>query len=144
MYEAKTKPTRVSLTSYLDTIADADRRKDCKALATLMKRVTGCAPTMWGTSIVGFDQYHYKYASGHEGDSCVVGFSSRKGDISIYVMGVLQHADGRTLLATLGKHKAGKGCLYVKRLADIDMGVLERIVAWSVADTRRRSTKAQS
>jgi hypothetical protein len=144
MYEAKTKPTRVSLTSYLDTIADADRRKDCKALATLMKRVTGCAPTMWGTSIVGFDRYHYKYASGHEGDSCVVGFSSRKGDISIYVMGVLQDAAARALLATLGKHKAGKGCLYVKRLADIDMSVLERIVAWSVADTRRRYTKAQS
>jgi hypothetical protein len=144
MYEAKTKPTRVSLTSYLGTIADAERRKDCRTLAMLMKRVTGCAPTMWGTSIVGFDQYHYKYASGHEGDSCVVGFSSRKGDISIYVMGVLQDAGARALLATLGKHKAGKGCLYVKRLADIDMGVLERIVAWSVADTRRRSVKSQS
>jgi hypothetical protein len=85
MYEAKTKPTDLSVAEYLEAIDDASRRQDCKELASLMRRVTGCEPKMWGSSIVGFDSYHYKYASGHEGDSCVVGFSSRKGDISVYL-----------------------------------------------------------
>jgi hypothetical protein len=136
MYEAKTKPTRVSLTSYLSTIADAERRKDCKALSALMKKATGCAPTIWGTSIVGFGRYHYKYASGHEGDSCVIGFSSRKGDISLYLMAVLQDPASKPLLARLGKHKAGKGCLYVKRLSDVDTQVLEQLVTRGVAYIR--------
>lgn len=78
MYEAKTKPTSISVVSYLAAIPDESRRKDCQEIAALMERITGCQPQMWGTSIVGFDQYHYKYASGHEGDAAVVGFSSRK------------------------------------------------------------------
>ena len=85
MAQAKTRPTTQSVASYLDAIEDEARRSDCKQLVALMKRVTGCAPKMWGTGIVGFDQYHYRYASGREGDSCVIGFSSRKGPISIYM-----------------------------------------------------------
>ena len=136
MAEAKTKPTTASLTSYLATVEDPERRRDCKTLAALIKKATGCAPTIWGTSIVGFDRYHYKYASGHEGDSCVIGFSSRKGDLSLYLMGVLQDPASKPLLAKLGKHKAGKGCLYVRRLSDVDMQVLEQLVARAVAYIR--------
>jgi len=91
---------------------------------------------MWGTSIVGFGSYHYRYASGHEGDSCLAGFSSRKGDISIYVTAGFEGQE--PLLANLGKHKAGKVCLYVKRLADVDLELLESLVEGSVAEMRRR------
>jgi hypothetical protein len=90
---------------------------------------------MWGPSIVGFDRYHYRYASGHEGESCVVGFSPRKGDLSIYLLGGFEGRE--ELLAALGRHRIGKACLYVRRLADVDLAVLERLVALSVADTRR-------
>ena len=86
MAEAKTKPTGASVKAYLDAIEDETRRKDCKAIAALMKRVTGCAPKMWGPSIVGFGSYHYEYASGHSGNCCLAGFSSRKGEISVYLM----------------------------------------------------------
>lgn len=138
MAEAKTRETGASVTSYLDAIDDAERRKDCKAIAAIMKRVTGCPPKMWGTAIVGFDSYHYRYDSGREGDSCVVGFSSRKGDISIYLMSGFDDAGTKALLAKLGRHKAAKACLYVKRLVDVDAKVLEDLVARSVAETRRR------
>ena len=134
MYEAKTKPTRASVAAYLNAIEDESRRKDCKELAKLMTRVTGCKPKMWGPSIVGFDQYHYKYASGHEGDSCVIGFSSRKGDLTIYAGCHL----AESLLPKLGRHRSGRACLYVKHLADLDLSVLEQILVRSVAETRRR------
>lgn len=136
MYEAKTKPTESSVSAYLDAIEDEGRRKDCKELAKLMTRVTGCKPKMWGTSIVGFDQYHYKYASGHQGDACIVGFSSRKGDLSVYMFAGYEGAEG--LLAELGKHKLGKACLYLKRLSDVRMPVLEKLLARAVAEIRRR------
>lgn len=136
MYEAKTKPTSASVSAYLDAIEDEGRRKDCKELAKLMTKVTGCKPKMWGTSIVGFDQYHYKYASGHEGDSCIVGFSSRKGDISVYMVAGYEGAED--VLAELGKHKLGKACLYLKRLSDIRLPVLERLLIRAVAETKRR------
>jgi hypothetical protein len=136
MAEAKTQPTTASVASYLDAIEDDTRRKDCKQLAALMKRVTGCAPKMWGTAIVGFDQYHYKYASGHEGDSCIVGFSARKGPISIY-MAAGCDAD-LALLPQLGKHKMGKGCLYVNKLADVNLPVLEKMLVGAVAGTKKR------
>jgi hypothetical protein len=142
VYEAKTKPTKVSPASYLDAIEDAGRRKDCKAIASMMKRVTGCAPKMWGTAIVGFDSYHYKYASGHEGDSCAVGFANRKGDITLYLLGGFEDPKTKALLKGLGKHKTGGGCLYIKRLADVEMPVLEQLVAGSIADTRKRYPKA--
>jgi len=137
MYETKTKPTQASLKSYLAGIADKERRQDCQDLAAIMKRITGCRPKMWGTSIVGFGSYHYKYDSGHEGDMCVVGFSSRKADISVYLVSG-QAAKTKELLAQLGKHTTGKACLYLKRLSDIKRPILERLVAQSVAETKRR------
>jgi hypothetical protein len=141
MSDAKTKPTALSVDRYLADIADDVRRQDCEALAAMMQRVTGCPPVMWGTSIVGFDRYHYRYASGHEGDSCVVGFSSRRGDISVYVMGD-DDGERAALLARLGRHKMGKACLYLRRLADVDQAVLEALVTRSVAETRARYPQA--
>jgi hypothetical protein len=143
MAEAKTKPTAVSPTSYVAAIDDEDRRKDCKQLVAMMKKATGCAPKMWGTSIVGFDSYHYKYDSGHEGDSCVIGFSSRAGAISVYLTAYPDDAPTRALFAKLGKHKMAKACLYIKRLADVNLPVLEKLLATSVAENRRRYPKAK-
>ena len=137
-YETKTKPTTVSAASYIAAIENDERRKDCKAIAALMKRVTGKAPKMWGPSIVGFDQYHYRYATGHEGDMCIVGFADRKAEIALYLIGANGYEEVRKLLPKLGKYRTGKSCLYVKRLSDIDMEVLEAMVAASVAETRRR------
>ena len=142
MYEAKTKPTALSVARYFADIADDARRQDCEALVAMMQRVTGCPPVMWGTSIVGFDRYHYRYASGHEGDACVVGFSSRKGDISVYLMAGDDDGERSALLARLGRHKMGKACLYLRRLADVDQAVLEALVTRSVAETRARYPQA--
>lgn len=135
MAETKTKPTKVSVTAYINAIEDPERRKDCKTLVTMMTKVTTAKPKMWGPSIIGFGSYHYKYESGHEGDSCILGFASRKGDISIYIVASFPGSDA--LFAKLGKHKRGKACTYVKRLSDIDPEVLERILAGSVAERRR-------
>lgn len=130
MAEQKTKPTEQTVTSFLETVPDEKVKKDCFDLVQLMEKATGFPAKMWGTSIIGFGQYHYKYESGHEGDSCLAGFSPRKQNISLYVMG----SDNRpALLEKLGKHKAAKGCLYIKRLSDIDQQVLERLVKDSVA-----------
>ena len=136
MAEVKTKQNDLSVDAYLDAVADEARRQDCRALVKLMSAVTKHAPKMWGDSIVGFGAYHYKYASGHEGDTCSVGFSSRKGDISIYILSGFEQHDA--LLAKLGKHKVGKACLYVRRLSDIDLPILEQLVSRSVAEIRRR------
>ena len=136
MAELKTKQTDASVEAYLNAIEDAQRRSDCRAIADIMRRVTKYEPKMWGPSIVGFGSYHYKYESGHEGDACLAGFSSRKAEISLYLMPGLDAK--QTLLAALGKHKAGKGCLYVKRLSDIDVRVLEKLIRASVAELRRR------
>jgi hypothetical protein len=138
VYQAKTTPTGLSVTRYIAGIADRERRSDCKALLSLMKRATGCTPRMWGTSIVGFDSYHYKYDSGHEGDSCIIGFSSRKGDITLYLVAGYESAAARKLLSRLGKHRVGKACLYLKRLSDIDLPILEQLIVSAVAATRRR------
>ena len=144
MYEAKTNPTEVSVSSYLAGVTDETRRADCKAIAALMKRITGCAPTMWGPSIVGFDSYHYKYASGHEGNACVVGFSSGKAHISVYLVSGYEAAETRALLSQLGKHKLGKACLYIKRLSDVQLPILEQLIAGSVAETKRRYPPAKT
>jgi hypothetical protein len=131
MAENKTKQTDASVDNYLAAIDDEARRKDCEALAELMVKATGLPPKMWGSSIVGFGSYHYKYESGREGDMCLLGFSSRKGDISLYG---LNAASGREeLMPKLGKHKAGKGCLYIRRLSDIDLKVLEKLIADAAA-----------
>lgn len=135
MAEVKTVLTGASVAAYLDAIADDERRRDCKTLVKLMRKATGHAPRMWGTSIVGFGAYHYRYTSGREGDCCPVGFAPRKGDISIYLMPGLDIHQGR--LTRLGKHRAGKACLNVKRLADIDVSVLEEMVTASVEHVKR-------
>lgn len=136
MAEAKTQPTRASVDAYIAGQGSSERRADCQALVSLMGRVTGEPATMWGTGIVGFGQYHCVYDSGHQGDACLAGFAARKGDLSLYVLaGFDQQAD---LLTRLGKRKTGKSCLYVKRLSDVDLGVLEEIVRRSVAEMTRR------
>ncbi len=136
MPEAKTRQTDLSVEAYLDAIADEARRQDCRELIKLMSAATKCEPKMWGSSIVGFGTYHYKYASGHEGDACLTGFSSRKGDISVYLMSGLDGEEA--LFAKLGKHKMGKACLYVRRLSDIDLKVLRQLVQSSVKEIKRR------
>ncbi|BAH40683.1 MAG TPA: DUF1801 domain-containing protein [Gemmatimonas aurantiaca] len=138
MYEPKTKPTAVSVESYLAAIESDERRADCEALTAMMSKIAGAPARMWGTSIVGFGSYHYKYDSGHEGDACEVGFSSRKGDISIYLMPGYDEPQVQELLAQLGKHRTGKACLYVKRLRDVQVPVLESLVQHSVNEVRRR------
>jgi hypothetical protein len=133
--ENKTKATDASVDAYIAAQPDEARRNDCRTLVALMEKVTGQPPVMWGTSIVGFGRYHYKYDSGREGDSCLTGFASRKGDLSIYL--VAPGRDQAALLARLGKHKMGKACLYVRRLDGVDLSVLERLVAGSVAEIER-------
>lgn len=136
MAELKTKPTDASVEEYLDTIEDPRRRADCEAIVALMKRVTKCEPRMWGPSIVGFGSYHYRYESGHEGDACLAGFAFRKPEIVVYIADGLESRE--ELLGKIGKHRTGKVCLYIKRLSDIDVGVLEELVRASVAEMRKR------
>jgi hypothetical protein len=123
MAETKTKPTQVSVDSFIDAVADPVRREDAKTIRTMMERITGEPARMWGPSIIGFGSYHYKYDSGHEGDACRLGFSPRKAELVLYVL--TGAPEQQAQLARLGKHKTGKSCLYVKKLADVDMSVLE-------------------
>ena len=135
MAENKTKPTQASVENYIGAIDDEVRRKDCQTLVTLMTKATEQPATMLVPHIVGFGSYHYKYESGREGDSCLVGFSSRKSEICLYLTaGVLGHED---LVSKLGKHKTGKGCLYVRRLADVDLKVLERMIVGAFAERKQ-------
>jgi hypothetical protein len=130
MAELKTKETKLSVTRFLNSISDDQRREDCFALLKLMQQVTKAGPKMWGSSIVGFGTYHYKYASGHEGDMCLVGFSPRKQALTMYVMpGSEQHAE---LLKNLGKYKGGKACIYVDRLDDVHLPTLKKLIRQSI------------
>jgi hypothetical protein len=130
MAELKTKPTDQSVESFLNGIPDEQKRADAFAIVKLMKQVTRAEPQMWGSSIVGFGRYHYKYASGHEGDAPLTGFSPRKQNLTLYLM--LGADDYTDLLKKLGKHKTGKGCLYINRLADVDLPTLKELVKQSV------------
>ena len=136
MAENKTKATDASVEAYLTAIEDDGRRNDCKTIAALMSRITKAEPRLWGPSIVGFGSYHYKYPSGREGDAGVTGFASRKGDISVYL--AASGPNQEQLLAQLGRHKMAKSCLYIRKLADVDIKVLERLIAESVAEVKRR------
>ena len=137
MAEAKTKPTAVSARDFLANVKDPKRRADAQALAKIFQRATGEKPVMWGPSIVGFGKYHYKYESGREGDMCLAGFSPRSSAFALYT---LTGAKGEAaLLARLGKFKRAKACLYVTRLADVDVDVLEELVRTGAAHTRERS-----
>ena len=136
MGENKTKPTTMSVPTFLDACTDEAQRTDAKTLAKLMQRVTGKKAAMWGSSIIGFDSYHYTYESGREGDMPIVGFSPRKAANVLY--GTIGFDGAEALLAKLGKHTTGKGCLYIKKLADVDMKVLETLLKKAVAATRAR------
>ena len=112
--------------AFLDSVVDETRRRDARTLVAMMERVTGLPPRLWGPAIVGFGRYHYVYASGREGDAPAAAFSPRKAATTVYLMeGVEPYSD---LLGRLGPHAVGKGCLYVKRLADVDLGILETVV----------------
>ncbi len=130
MAEVKTKPTEESVSGFLKTVSDKSRREDCLTVLELMKDVTGEEPKMWGSSIVGFGRYRYRYESGREGEFMITGFSPRKSDLTLYIMPGFEPAS--ELMARLGKHKTGKSCLYIKKLADVDLGVLRKIVEKSV------------
>jgi len=136
MAQAKTRPTPIPVDETLAGIEGPGRRADCEALLDLMRRVTGFEPVMWGTAIVGFGTYRYRYDSGRTGESCITGFASRKGEISVYL--VAEGARQDQLLARLGRHRMGKACLSIRRLADVDTDVLEHLIAGSVAEVRRR------
>ncbi len=136
MAENKTKPTEASVEDYLAAIADENRRTDCGVLAKLMSKVTKQAPKMWGTSIVGFGSYHYKYESGREGDSCLTGFSARKGDISIYLTASFPGQEA--LYTKLGKHKTGKACLYIRKLSEVDLDILAQLIKGSFDERKLR------
>lgn len=127
----KTVPTKESVDDFLGRVADERRRDECRIVRDLMAETTGAEAEMWGASIVGFGRYRYKYESGREGEWMVAGFSPRKGDLTLYVMPGVEHFPD--LLRRLGKHKTGKSCLYVKRLDDIDLGVLRELLAQAAA-----------
>lgn len=129
MSDLKTKPNKASVTEFINSIEDPVKKQDSKALVKLFKEITGHKPVMWGSSIIGFGSYHYKYASGREGDWFVTGFSPRKQSLTMYIMGGLKD---KKLFNKLGSHKTGKGCLYVKRLSDVDIEVLRKIITKSV------------
>ena len=132
MSELKTKPTDKSVDAFLAGIEHKTRRSDGLILLDLFKRVTGEKPVMWGDSIIGFGQYHYTYKSGHQGDWMLSGFSPRKANLVIYMMGCYHNNgfDGqKELFERLGKHKMGASCLYINKLADIDMKVLESLIS---------------
>jgi Domain of unknown function (DU1801) len=134
--EPKTKPTEVSAESHIAAITNEEQRNDALALVALMRRVTRQEPRMWGPSIVGFGSYHYKYSSGHEGDSALAGFAVRGRELVVYTEADFEGRD--VLLAKLGKHKTGKVCVYIRRLANVDLTVLETLVARSIVETKRR------
>ena len=136
MADNKTKPTKVSVAAFIDALTDQTSRADAKALVKLMQSATGEKAKMWGPSIIGFGSYHYTYESGREGDAPLIGFSPRKAATVLY--GATGSGDSEALLAKLGKHSTSKGCLYIKKLADVDQKVLEDMVVKSVAAKRAR------
>src|SRR5436305_14802839 len=128
--ENKTRPTKVSVASFIDAVPDPSRRGDAKVLVRLMQRITREKPKMWGPSLIGFGSYHYKYDSGREGDMPVIAFAPRKSATVLY--GVAAAAASTPVLSKLGKHSSGKGCLYIKKLADVDAHILEALIVKSL------------
>lgn len=136
MAELKTKKHGGDVGAFLTTIEDDRRREECRIVHDIMRRVTGEDAAMWGTSIVGFGSYHYKYASGREGDWFLTGFASRKQSLTVYIMPGFSAFDD--LMARLGKHKTARSCLYIKKLDDVDLTVLEELINQSVTWMRER------
>ena len=141
MAELKTKPTQASVKEFLNQIPDKERRDDCFAVAKIMEEITGDKPKMWGPSIVGFGTYHYKYDSGREGDWMITGFSPRKKDLTLYIM--MGFEKQPELMKQLGKHGTGKSCLYIKRLSDIHVPTLKKLIKSSVKELKEH-TAAQA
>jgi hypothetical protein len=139
MAELKTRPTNASVEKFLNQIPDDARREDCFKIAKMMEEITGCEPKMWGPSIVGFDTYHYKYASGHEGDWPIAAFSPRKQDLTLYIMPGFQ--ESRELMQQLGKYRTGVSCLYIKRLSDIHVPTLKKLIRDSVKRVKQITRK---
>ena len=137
MAENKTKPTKGSVTAFLNKIKDQQLRDDCFVILEMMQKVSNCEPVMWGSAIIGFGTYHYVYESGREGDTVVIGFSPRKQNISIYLMGGLNNVEDE--LSKLGKYKTGKGCLYIKSLSDVNAEVLKKIFAKAFKEAQRKN-----
>ena len=135
MAELKTKPTNASVSTFIKSIENETRRKDCQQLSKLMGEITGKRAKMWGDGIVGFGKYHYKYNSGREGDFFVTGFSPRKQNLTIYIMPGFSNY--KTLLKKIGKHKTSVSCLYIKTLADTDLSVLKNLIQRSVKDMQK-------
>ena len=134
--ENKTRPTGASVTAFIDAVENDTRRRDAKTLLAMMKKITGEKAKMWGPSIIGFGEYHYKYESGREGDMLNVGFSPRKANMAVYVMGSI--ADDDPLRDKLGKYKTGRSCLYINKLEDVDLKVLEKLIAKSYKATLKK------
>lgn len=134
MADVKTVPTLASVASFVAAIEDHQKRADSDVLLKLLADITSEQPVMWGPSIIGFGRSHYRYASGREGDTFIVGFSLRKQNLSLYVGGLDRHA---ALLERLGNHSVGKGCLYIKRLSDVDLAVLRCLLEVAVKQPRR-------
>jgi hypothetical protein len=133
--ELKTQVNDASVEGFLNSVADEQKRSDCFEILRLMEQVTKEEPKMWGASIVGFGSYHYKGASGREGDWMVTGFSPRKENLTLYITGGFE--PHQNLLMKLGKHKTSVGCLYIKKLADVDQEVLKELIAESVKITKK-------
>lgn len=131
MAELKTKATEVKVADFIAAVPDETRRRDAETVCAMMERLTGEAPKMWGPSIIGFGRYAYRYDSGRTGEMCRIGFSPRKAELVLYVLD--GNGDQTDLLGRLGKHKSGKGCLYLKKLADVAADVLEEIVRAKIA-----------
>jgi hypothetical protein len=134
-YELKTKATEVTPKDFIAAMEDGPRKKDAEVLLKWMTKVTGMKPKMWGPSIIGFGRYAYTYDSGHSGEMCMTGFSPRKANLVLYILP--GYTDISDKLARLGKHKIGKSCLYINKLADVDMDVLEEIVEFGLAHMRK-------
>jgi hypothetical protein len=136
MAELKTRENTASVAAFLNAIEDEQQRADCKVLSKMMRDATGKPPKMWGTAIVGFDKYDYRYESGRSGSWPITGFSPRAQNISVYIMPGFSKCDA--LLEKLGKHQTGKSCLYIKKLADVDDKVLSKLITSSVKEMRRK------
>ena len=130
MTEIKTKPTQASVEEFLNSINDEQVRQDSWTIVEMMQQAAKAKPQMWGTNIVGFGSYHYKYASGREADWMLIGFSPRKQNLTLYIMSGFEHYE--ELLAQLGKHTGGKACLYIKRLSDVHLPTLKKLIETSV------------
>ncbi|WP_163400329.1 DUF1801 domain-containing protein [Flavobacterium fluviatile] len=135
MAKNKTTETESSVVDFINSVGDEAKRKDAFELLEIMKNVTGFEPKMWGPGIIGFGNYHYKYESGHEGNAPLAGFSPRKDAISLYLNSSFENKE--ELLSKFGKHKAGKGCIYIKKLTDINLEILKTMISTSVKEIQK-------